>query len=180
MSECVGHDFPAEVITELTTLAGHQIVDFSSMDFVGQPWAWLLALARDRGERSEYLRDSGAPGDMLVDYRETFSSLWSSEVSARLMVILKKMCEEHFALTAQGLHRRAGFYVARMRPLVSAARAVLNPIYAQHIPEEHRRAFISARSVDSSAALPVLARGMALTLMRVTKAPGAGGPKKIL
>ena len=64
-----------------------------------------------KAERSEYLRDSGAPGPMLVDFRETFSATWSADVSARIVRLLVRICEDHFAMVAQGLHRRPGYCV---------------------------------------------------------------------
>ena len=104
----------AEVLTDVEALAGTKLSDFSSIDFVAEPWAWISHLMRDKPPRGDVMRDSGAPGVWLIDFRETFSAHYGQEASAKLMRILQKICDEHFSLCAQGLHKRSGFYMARI------------------------------------------------------------------
>jgi hypothetical protein len=70
------------VLDQLAGLSGSPTTDFSSMDYVGEPWAWIDRLACDNAERHGYLRESGAAGPTLVDYRESLMTFWGQEVSA--------------------------------------------------------------------------------------------------
>jgi hypothetical protein len=163
--------FPADVLQEIDTMAPGVIADFGSVDFLGEPWAWVILVARDMPERSQYLRESGAPGPYMVDFREAFQHHWGTDASAKLMKVLVSLVENHFSMVAQGLHRRPGYYVTRMRALVQQARTVLDPIFVAHLPEEHGKNFLAARLVETTTAVPASARQCALAIMRVRPSP---------
>jgi hypothetical protein len=180
--------FPSEVLEQLASLSGSPTADFSSMDYIGEPWAWVDRLARDNAERHEYLRDSGAAGPMLVDYRESFITFWGQEVSAKLRKILLRSCEEHFSMVAQGLHRRPGYYVSKFKPLVAEARCILDPLYASEVPEEARKSFLGARHLEATSRVPASVRTMGLQLLKarpsqllhsaITNRPGSEVPTR--
>ena len=44
--------FPEATLREIAQLSGSPTPDFSSMDFVGEPWAWIEHLAKDKRGKS--------------------------------------------------------------------------------------------------------------------------------